>query len=67
MRLSTALVVLAAAVVSVSAAPGAEPRAADTNAARLARGLAPKAPTMKRTPADSARRASFANHPDGRD
>ncbi|KZP23956.1 hypothetical protein FIBSPDRAFT_1042509 [Athelia psychrophila] len=64
MRLSTALVVLAAAVLSVSAAPVAEApvaRGADTNAARMARGLAPKAPTMKRTPVDSAHRG----HPSG--
>lgn len=54
MRLSTALVLLVAAIVSVSAAP------ADSNAARMARGLAPKAPTMKRTKADSARRVSLA-------
>lgn len=47
MKFSTVFAMLAAATVSVSAVS-----TADTNAARLARGLAPKAPTKR----DTARR-----------
>ncbi|KZP23985.1 hypothetical protein FIBSPDRAFT_857752 [Athelia psychrophila] len=49
MKFSTVFAMLAAATVSVSAVS-----TADTNAARLARGLAPKAPTKR----DTARRSA---------